>query len=156
MSGYERIPDRTASLGRLIAGSALSALVGWFTLIVVLLGVTIYEGSQRTRSPRFEWDGFAAVSVVAFAFVFATWLAALVPLYLLVPLRSPLWHWFVCTFCGAVAGALIMLGFYGFSLREPGSTSMVVLAATTSAATCLFGALTAARFHRPKPNANGA
>ena len=156
MNDYERTTDSTAPLGRRIVGSALSALVGWLTLVVVLLGGTIYEGIQRARSPRFEWAGFAAMSAFAFVFVVGTWLVALVPLYVFVPLRSLLWHWFICTVCGGVAGAVIMLAFHGFSFRGSGTTSMLILAAITGAATCLFGALTAARFHRPKPNANVA
>jgi hypothetical protein len=156
MSGDEQAIDDVAPLGRRVAGSALSAFVGWLTLVVVLLGGTIYEGIERTHSPRFKWAGFAVMSAVAFVFVLATWLVALVPLYLFVPLRSLLWHWFICTLCGGIAGAAIMFAFHGLSFRGSGAISMVILAAITGAATCLFGALTAARFHRPKPNANGS
>ena len=96
-----------APLRRRLLGSALSALVGWLTLNVILFG---YLGfSQRFNSSRNDWQGVAIIAVASAAFVAATWLLALVPLYLFVPLRFGLWRWYVCTPCGVVAGVVIMV-----------------------------------------------
>jgi len=138
-----------APLRRRILGSALSAAVGWLALNIFVLGVLAIEALQREQPSNYSWWlGSAFIAPYSALFVFGTWLVLLIPLYLLIPLRSVLWRWPVCTFCGAIAGGLIMSAFYGSNSPDSGSTMMIVLASATGAVTCLFGALTARRFHR--------
>jgi hypothetical protein len=135
----------TAPLRRRILGSFLSALVGWAALMGVILSHTHFH------SPPGEWwdtPGFYAFyAAIAGTFIFGTWLVILIPLYLLVPLRSPLWHWLVCTICGVLSGALIM--FVICRVSSPQAVdwpSYVVLAAIVGGVTCLFASLTRRRF----------
>ena len=155
MIGYNETDFGPAPLRRRIFGSALSALVGWLTLTCVLVVGTIFEGLLRVRASPYEWEGCVIMSVVGFGFVFVTWLIVLVPLYLCVPARSPLWHWCICTLSGACAGAFIMSAFFGFGTRESGIAPTVILAAITGGATCLFGSLTASRFQRAHRGSEG-
>lgn len=147
MTSSDHAVNRNASLKRRILGSALSAFVGWLALNVFVAGVLAVEALLGTRSINGWWVGAAFIATYSVAFVFATWLVVLLPLYFLVPSRSVLWRWPICTFCGAIAGALIMFGFYGPNPLDSGSMLMIVLAAATGGATCLFGALTTHRFH---------
>ena len=150
MNANEDSPTAKAPLRRRVLGSASSAFVGWFTLHAFLfVWAFITRADHRSNPPiPYEWFfnavGFAAISA---AFVFATWLVALVPLYLFVPRRSFLWHWPICTICGAAAGAFIMFGFYGYDSRDSFSPVAITLASIVGGTTCLFGALTADRFH---------
>ena len=100
------------------------------------------------------------MAIYSAAFVFATWLVVLLPLYILVPRHSVVWRWPVCTLCGAVAGALIMFAFYGPHSPDSFSTVAIILASIVGGIACLFGALTADRFHhapsqQPSPNPEG-
>ena len=144
----EHTASPKAPLKRRILGSALSALVGWLALNVFVVGVLALEALLRAQpSTNVWWLGAAFIAPYSAVFVFATWLVLFLPLYLLVPSHSAFWWWPICTLCGAIAGALMMFGFYGPNSPDSHSTSMIVLAAATGAVTCLFGALTARRFH---------
>ena len=146
-------------LRRRVFGSALSAFVGWFTLNAFLLVWAFITRAEHRSSPPIpnEWlTGVAFIAAYSAAFVFATWLIVLLPLYLFVPLRSFLWRWPVCTVCGAAAGALIMFGFYGPNSPDTFSTVAIILASIVGGITCLFGALTADRFHHAPSTATVA
>jgi RsiW-degrading membrane proteinase PrsW (M82 family) len=137
-----------------IFGSALSALVGWFTLNAFIFIWAFIARSEHHSNPPIpnEWlVGPAFVAMYSAAFVFATWLVALVPLYLLVPLRSSLWRWPICTICGALSGALIMFAFYGPKSPDRSSTVTIIFASISGGVTCLFAALTFERFHHASP-----
>lgn len=150
MTSNEHSPASKSPLQRRVFGSALSAFAGWFTLnafLFVWAFITRHEHHSNPPIPH-EWlTGPAFVAIYSAAFVFATWLVALLPLYIFVPRRSVLWRWPVCTLCGAVAGALIMFGFYGPNSPDDFSTVAILLASIVGGTTCLFGALTADRFH---------
>ncbi len=133
-----------ASLRQRILGSALSALVGWLALNLLMLFFAVAQASERSTNDW--WLGAAYVAVVSAVFVLATWLGALVPLYLLVPLHSWLWRWYVCTACGAIAGATIMYAYSRYSSPQAEWGPFALLAALTGGATCLFGSLTSHRF----------
>ena len=85
-------------------------------------------------------------------FIIPTWLIVLIPLYLFVPRSSVLWRWPVCTACGALAGALMMLWYHGgvpgFGELTTDAWSLVADAALVGGITCLTAALTRDRFHR--------
>jgi len=143
--------NRKSPLRWRIFGSAISAFVGWFTMNLVLFVGACFTRINSNADPSHpgEWlVGPTFVAIYSAAFVVGTWLIALVPLYLLVPLHSFLWRWPVCTLCGAFSGALIMLVFLAPHPHESSRTVLIALAAMTGAITCLFGSLTARRFHR--------
>ena len=122
--------------GRMILGSLLSALVGW-----IPVGI-FFSGSLF---------GFSAALVYACFFALPAWLLFLVP-YCLVPTRSVLWRWPVCTLCGAAAGGVIMAVLLVAVGEERNSGLLVALAALVGAVNCLFGSLTRP-FFRPSPSA---
>jgi hypothetical protein len=136
---YQRVVlHYKAPLVRRLLGSALSALVGWLSLSLYSLAAIIWNG--------FSGDYFL-VPAVAFLIIFAVWGLLLIPLYLLIPRTWFLWWWPVCTFCGALAGFLIVLFFMASWASVSELTPFVLLAALTGGATCLCGALTAPYFH---------
>ncbi len=150
MTSNDHSPNGKSPLRRRVFGSALSAFVGWFALNSFIFVWAFITRHQHHSTPPIsnEWlTGPAFMATYSAVFVLPTWLVALVPLYLLVPRRSVLWRWPVCTLCGAVAGALIMFGFYGPNSRDSYSTVAIILASIVGGITCLFGALTADRFH---------
>ena len=141
MNTLER-SDQPAPLRRRILGSFLSALVGLGVLVV-----TYYICAVAAHQSA----GVGILILAAIfggAFVFATWLVLLLPLYLFVPRTSLLWRWPVCTVCGALAGPAIVFACYGQdSFRRSDFPTLMLLGTVTGAATCLFGSLTA-RFFR--------
>jgi hypothetical protein len=150
MRASKSIPKPKSPLSWRVIGSALSSFVGWLTMNLIVLVWAFFNRAvdQSVPAQPNKWllDCFA-LAICSAGFVFAAWLLALLPLYLLVPARSFLWRWSVCTPCGALAGGLIMRAFFG-----PGSVGIysfpfIPLAALTGATTCLFGSLTARRFH---------
>ena len=150
MTDKEHNLAHPSPLRRRICGSALSALIGWFTLNLIIFVYAFFTRAvPRSSHPTpTEWlDGPFFVALFSAFFVFPTWLFVLLPLYLFVPLRSFVWRWPICTLCGALAGALIMLMFYRLSSQETARTVIVLLAALTGGVSCLFGALTVEHFH---------
>jgi hypothetical protein len=145
-------PQAKASLPRRILGSFLAALVGYTppVLLAVIIGLLDWQ-----RMNALSWQSELAFALIFGKFVFGTWLLVLLPLYLLVPLGSVLWRWPVCTACGALAGALIMFIYFrrfGSLLPLTGAEFIdeiapLSVAAFVGATTCLFGSLTARRFH---------
>ena len=131
-----------ATLGKRFLGSFLSALVGWITATIVLFAYTCAMEPQHSTSSYL--NGFLSFAIVTGAFVFSTWLVALLPLYLFLPLRSPLWHWPTCTLCGGLAGGAIMLIFLWPT--KSNSFPLVIFAALSGATTCFFGSVTASHF----------
>ena len=136
-----------AAIGRTLLGSFLSALAGWAALAAVPLGAFFLRANDHSGS---ELWNFIAVAVFATFFILPIWLVALLPLYCLVPQRSVLWLWPVCTFCGAAAGGAIMLV---LCAMLPGhlvdSLPLVGLAALVGAVACLFGSRTRGFFRFP-------
>ena len=140
-------PSPSTAIGRIILGSFLSALAGWATLTLFPLGAFLL---QTDNFPGGELSSSFAMPLVAGFFVLPVWFVELLPLYCLVPSRSVLWRWPVCTVCGAVAGSAIMLVFYAVaSGHYVDSLPLVSLAALVGATTCLFGSLTRRWFRFP-------
>jgi hypothetical protein len=152
---------------RPVLGSFLSALVGWVACLLLFgcLMVCASPGpfswrvySHPTGGNEIElqtyWQvapGYLLLEAIFSAIlIFGTWFLILVPLYLYVPARSLLWRWPVCTICGAMAGAAIMILFgLATSSRDVGWDSFwpsCEIAAGIGAVTCLFASLTRARF----------
>jgi hypothetical protein len=96
------------------------------------------------------WAGVGIGLALASILVFGTWLVALLPSYLLVPLDSPLWNWPICTMCGALSGAMIMymVGcFFLWGIVQPQDyIGPCSIAAAAGGITCLFASLTRGYF----------
>jgi len=154
-----------APLRRRIAGSFLSALIGWFMcqtyMLPLMLGTRsewlsfgVYSPSQGGRAIFNEtwssatFSSFVVEGVITGVLIFVVWLFILLPLYLFVPLRSIFWRSPVCTICGAISGTLFMAIFnratwpptvpFDFETYVP----FYIVAALVGAATCLFASLT--------------
>jgi ABC-type uncharacterized transport system permease subunit len=137
-------PKQQSKVSRRILGSFLSTLSGWFALNGFISVSTIMNHQESS-----DWWYFPiAFAIYSAMFIFGTWLLVLLPLYLLVPLRSSLWRWYICTPCGVASGAAIMFAFTRYT--SPQATDWpvyVILAAIVGGITCLFGSLTSHRFH---------
>jgi hypothetical protein len=92
------------------------------------------------------WAGVGMIEYLASIMIFGAWVVGFLPLYLLVPLRSPLWKWPICTICGAIGGAALMLiiGRALLSSNEPWADYVrpSIVAAGVGWITCLFASLT--------------
>jgi hypothetical protein len=139
----------TTPLLRRIYGSFLSALVGWIASMIIIGGFLLYESNGPSD---FGWYFF--VGVIPGVVIFGTWIVALIPLYLFVPLNSILWRWPVCAICGTIAAAIIF-DVLGRITSSPQSYSPLpdwsellacIPAAAIGGITCLFGSLTKNRF----------
>ena len=141
-------PDQPAPLRRRVFGSFLSALVGLSVLVVS------YYICAVAANKSADIGTLIFVAVFGGAFVFATWLVLLLPLYLFVPRTSLFWRWPLCTVCGALAGAAIVCASYG--QHRPDFPTLMLLGTVTGAATCLFGSLTARFFRDDRIASSGA
>ncbi|EDY18998.1 hypothetical protein CfE428DRAFT_3656 [Chthoniobacter flavus Ellin428] len=150
MTTASDLPAAKASLPRRIWGSVLSIFVGWLTLNLVLIVVSIAVNAEW-KSALGDWLQTALAEMLISGMVTGiVWLVALLPLYVFVPLRFWLWRWYVCTPCGALAGAGIMLWYLHFRTWVWDDLLVAVaLGAIPGGVTCLFGSLTAGRFHQP-------
>ena len=138
-----------ASVPRRIWGSVLAAFVGWLAINTLLIGLSIVLNAEW-KSALWDWlQSALAEALISGMVIGLVWLFALMPLYVFLPLRSWLWRWYVCTLCGALAGAAIMLWYLHF--RAWGWNDVLVavaMGAIPGGVTCLFGSLTAKRFHQ--------
>ena len=137
---------KPAPLGRRILGSFVPPFVSWvaFNLLYLIAAFFLWP------SPSW-WVGPVIAAMFSGSFIFGTWLLILLPLYLLVPERSVLWRWPLCTFCGALAGAGIIVVWS--SIYYPQATDrigMSVIAAVIGGVTCLVGSLTRHRFQHAR------
>jgi hypothetical protein len=137
----------TALKGQLLLGSFLSALAGWVSVMlieIIFSSITYWHSDSVLRSTAWWYSpGFYAVlGAVAGAFIFGIWLVLLVPLYVLVPVRSVLWYWPVSTVCGTVSGATIMLVFCHLNSPQADWKGPTLLAAIAGGIACLFASLT--------------
>ncbi|MBV9657726.1 MAG: hypothetical protein JO295_06410 [Verrucomicrobia bacterium] len=128
----------------------MSAVGGWLVATCILF-VWVCFAARRQPIAITLFDAYA-LSIYTGVFIFGTWLLVLWPLYVFVPLQFPLWRWPFCTFCGATAGFVIMAVFLRRvpSLSDP-SFPLIATAALAGGCTCLFGSLTATRFHYVRP-----
>ena len=137
--------DTRAPFGRRLLGSALSAFVGWLTvnIFILIFGIIATRGiSAPGPSAHERWAGTAIVGLVSFVFIFGTWFVALIPLYLLVPLNSWLWRWYVCTACGAISGLMVIYVVNQLTTPQAHWGFAGLLGAIAGGVTCLFGSLT--------------
>jgi len=98
-----------APLSRRVLGSFLSALAGWIALVSLILSTAKPDSNVSSDMLGEFWGGVGLAIYLASLLMFLTWIFAILPLYLIVPLSSHLWRWYSCTICGAVGGAVIML-----------------------------------------------
>jgi hypothetical protein len=134
-------------VSRLFRGSILAALFGWVSAHLLGLVWVILTHGVPTRT---DWAALFVFPLYSVPFVLIVWLLALLPLYFMVPLHSILWRWPICTVCGALAGAVIMLPF-GHPLSD-----FAGLAALIGGATCLFGSVSRNYFHDANDNTRDA
>src|SRR5260370_30541600 len=97
-----------------IFGTLVALFTGWCAGLMFVEATTVLE---QLRYSDYTWHAVLIETPIGYAwaltyFTVPVWLLLLVPLYLFVPSSSSLWRWPVCTICGAVAGYLIMLGFF--------------------------------------------
>jgi hypothetical protein len=136
------------SLGRRISGSLLAATAGWSVIVVWAAYVALHPA----YGPRDRWILPLLMLIISAIFVFGIWLILLLPLYLLVPRRSILWWWPICTICGAACGAALM--FVVGRTESPQATDAwlyEIFGAAVGGVTCLVGSLTARYFDAPPP-----
>ncbi len=96
-------------IGSRVRLSFLSALAGWGvgSVLVLLLAIrTFLFGPASQTNPLFFALVFCAIMGV---FVFITWIALLIPLSLLVRMKSAFWDPAILTAIGAITGPLVML-----------------------------------------------
>jgi hypothetical protein len=138
----------TRSIPKQLFGTLVAVLVGWLVTLT-FLEFSYFLDALRERRPLDV--GLVVGSTIATSwfmtyFVIPVWLFVLIPLYLFVPLSSPLWHWPICMVCGAAAGFLIMAGVFlaypGDGSWSYGAWEFCGVAALLGAATCLTGSLT--------------
>ena len=133
---------------RKLARSIISAFAGWSAGLVLAacwyLGWIPYV--PRGMVGRDAWIALVIYAVISAVFIFTVWAAVLVPLYFVIPPRSILWRWPVCTLCGGLAGAAIMSAWTRiYSPLATDWSQYVILAGIIGGVTCFIAALTADR-----------
>jgi hypothetical protein len=127
-----------------VIGSFISACVGWFTGVLAMGVFELASASSRDH----VWQFLANHAALAAAFVLPIWLLVLLPLYVLLPKDSALWRVPVCTALGVLSGVAVLAICFAVTgvplslLWLFGSEAGII-----GGVTCLFGALTANRFH---------
>src|SRR6266403_2447603 len=93
-----------------LLGTVVAVLGGWLAPFLFFGGVRLLGVSdgKQPLDVGILVDSTIATSIFMAWFIIPVWILVLIPLYLFVPLSSPLWRWPVCTACGATAGFLIM------------------------------------------------
>jgi len=129
-----------APLWQRILGSLLSAFAGWAGLMLVGLALDLAWMISAS-----VWDSAAGAGV----FALGTWILALLPLYVFLPIQSRLWPYLIYTFCGAASWPLLLfsidfLGVPGISLE--GVRVIAPFGGIIGCLSCLFGSLTKYRF----------
>jgi hypothetical protein len=127
-----------------ILGSFLSAGIGWFTGV---LAMGLFEAASAPTWDDF-WRFLLLHAALVAAFVLPLWLLVLLPFYVLLPRDSALWRVPICTGLGILSGAGVLFIYFsaaGLPLSLLGLFG--IEAALIGGSTCLFGALTAPRFH---------
>ena len=132
-------------------GSLSAAIFGWFVIDAILFLLPSTTGTKN-------YSGLILIAVFSGVIVFVTWIAILLPIFFLVPLRSLIWRWPVSTLIGGVSGWVIMSVFSYISSPHNGSVSSWMffsllngynwLGALCGAATGLFSGLIAQSFLR--------
>ena len=137
---------------RKLAGSIISAFTGWSAGVAIASSFFAW-GRYHYHVPRGrdDWLFLPFFGLTSAVFVFTVWAVAFAPLYFLVPVRSILWRWPVCTVCGAVAGTVLMWGWH--RIVEPqarGVFPFLLFAGVVGGVTCFTASFTRARFSHPK------
>ena len=129
-------------------GSLSAAIFGWFVINAILFLLPSTTGTKN-------YSGLILIAVFSGVIVFVIWIAILLPIFFLVPLRSLIWRWPVSTLIGGVSGWVIMSVFSYISSPHNGSVSSWIflngancLAAVCGATTGLFSGLIAQSFLR--------
>ena len=135
------------TVSRLFRGSILAVIFGWASAHLLGLVWLVVAHGVPTHT---DWTALLVFPLYSVPFVLVVWLLALVPLYFMVPLHSMLWRWPICSACGAVVGAIIMLPF-GHPL-----SGFAGFAALIGGATCFFGSVFRSHFHRANDNTRNA
>jgi hypothetical protein len=127
------------SILRQLLGTCIAVLGGWIAGIVsiAVVAYTGIGGAQRDSA----FEGTIFTSVAMWIFIVPVWIVVLIPLYLFVPVSSPLWRPSVCTALGAVDG-LASVAVYTQAAFHYDLASFYAVAAIVGAATCFTGAIT--------------
>ncbi len=145
----------TRSILRQLLGTFVAVLAGSL-LALMFIESTYFVDAIRQRHPvgvELLFGSTVLSSWFMAYFIVPVWFIVLIPLYLFVPLSSPLWHWPICMLCGAAAGFLIMAAVFlavpGDGSWSSGAWEFCGIAALVGGAICLVGSLTR---HLFKPN----
>jgi hypothetical protein len=137
-------------IAREILGSLVAVVIGWLAAIIVLEVLTIFDVVHDLThfSPNLLFVGPLVFSIAIWIFSLPIWLFILLPLYIFAPLSSPVWHWPVCTFCGAIAGAFVTVLVFNLPGSNAGGEvwGSYLLGAFVGAATCFAGSMMRDRF----------
>ncbi len=100
----------------------IAVVVGWLVALVVLESTYFIDAIRQRHALDLGlvFDSTIATGWFMAYFIIPVWFIVLIPLYLFIPLSSPLWRWPICMLCGAAAGFLIMAVFF---LAVPGDGS---------------------------------
>ena len=134
-----------------VLGSFFSAVAGILACIltwaVSLFLTGLIQGGKIAEAALAGLTYAFFVLLIGGAMAMATWAVAFLWIYLFVPVSSPLWKWPICTFCGGLAGGLIVSAIALCYGMENGTFAFFVCSGIlTGASTCLFAALTVRRF----------
>ncbi len=136
------------SIFKQLVGTLVAVLAGWVVTLVALESTYFVDAIRQRHAldVGLVFGSTIATSWFMAYFIIPVWLFVLIPLYLFVPSSSSLWHWPICTACGATAGFLIMTGVFlaypGDGSWSYGAWEFCGIAALVGGATCLTGSLT--------------
>ena len=136
------------SIAKQFLGTVVAVLGGWLAPFLLFGGVRLLGVSEHKQplDVGILVGSTVATSIFMALFIIPIWVLVLIPLYLFVPLSSPLWRWPICTACGATAGFVIMASVFiasdSSSSWSYGAWQFCGIAALVGGATCLVGSLT--------------
>src|SRR4051812_37550940 len=145
----------TRSIPKQLFGTLIAVVVGWLVALVVLESTYFIDAIRQRHAldVGLVFGSTIATSWLMAYFIIPVWIIVLIPLYLFIPLSSPLWRWPICILCGAAAGFLIMAVCFlvvpGGGSWSSGAWEFCGVGALVGAAICLVGSLTRRVF---KPN----
>ena len=125
-------------------GAAVAVVIGWASGLAALVAIA------QAFHPPSPWSTRLTEVVIAGAamwlFILPVWLLVFLPLYCLLPRRSPLWRWPIATFLGCVAGAVVIYAYAALTTPAAQVGLLPAIAAIVGGVTSLTASLTEGRF----------
>lgn len=117
----------------------VASLVGPFTAYAFFCG---YVGIVYGLTPRETLMAPLQLGIPYGPLFISVWLCGPLPLYLWVPKDSVLWRWPLCTVCGALAGAIILVARDVIFHLENGRAALGQMGACIGGVNALVSSLT--------------